>query len=84
MGLMKKTNADANALLLGLQGQTMRKMRKPHSMLGGAKSTEKERSGEWTQQVTAGAWMVSLGDVSAFSRSPGSGEGQDNRGYSTF
>lgn len=53
MGLMRKTNVNANALLLGLQEQTMREMRKPHSMLGGAKSTEKKRSGEGTQQVTA-------------------------------
>lgn len=78
MGLMKKTNMNTNALLLELQEQSMREIRKRHSMLGGAKFTEKKSSGEGTQQVTAGAGMVSLGDVSAFSRSPGSGEGHDN------
>lgn len=45
---------DANALLLGLQEQSMREIRKLHSMLGGAKSTEKKRSREGIQQVTAG------------------------------
>lgn len=76
MGLMKKTSVDAHALPLELQERTMREIHKPHSMSGGAKSIEKKRCGEGTQQVTAGAGMVSLGDVSAFSRSPGSGEGQ--------
>lgn len=76
MGLMKKTTADAHALLLELQERTIWEIHKPHSMLDGAKSKEKKRRGEETQQVTAGAGVVSLGDVSAFSSSPGSGEDQ--------